>query len=389
MSVTEHLMRPGAGSIRFTPDTPAKITSAIFDLINENTTAGVGAHIVITPVEVDPDQVGDAAVLGAATYTGRITKRPDRLSLEFVGLGSWLDTYIDSAVTRTAGTPAQWLTDLLTNDLSAGTNTASGTVTKTFPAYITTHREALDAVCGIGSWEYRISPDMTVNIGDGGEQFVSPPIGVVTRKSEGLDGAYRGFEGGLLDQSIDVSQIATKAVALAEGSGATIAVGSDTTTTNLNAPKGTAPDLVTVLSAPGEETANAGTLATNFLNLQSQHRNVTVTSVTHHLPRHVHPGDEVYLYDPLSGLIDANNQIEFRGETITPILVRLLSYTWPIEAGVGVYIRSNETTATYHNVTPWIAWETGTTEWVVGDWNPPSYGRVNRSNPEIELRVAG
>jgi hypothetical protein len=369
-------MRPGTWSLKFRPDVPISVTNTISDLIDESSATGYGGHIVITNTRVDPAVIGDAAVLAAASYTGRIMRRPSRLSLEGVGLGSWLDTYIDAQISRTSGTLANWLTDLLVNDLSQGT---VGTATA----------EALDTVMGLAGAEYRILPDFTVDSDDATTLFTSPPTVVVTRKAEGPDGTYRGVEGGLLDQSIDVSTITTKVAALAEGSGSSMQVATSSNTPNLNAPKGSAPDLVTVINAPGEESGNAATLAANYKALLGKRTEVKIASTTHHLPRHVIPGDEVYVYDVTSGLVDTDtsNQIHFRGETITPAQVRLLSYTWPVEHGVGVYLRSNETTAVYTDLTDWVEWERGTTWWTVGDWKPPTYGRSNRANPEVEQRV--
>jgi hypothetical protein len=271
--------------------------------------------------------------------------------------------------------------------LSQGTVGTATAVTKTFEPYVTTHREALDAVMGLASAEYRIQPDFTVDSDDADTLFGATPTVVVTRKAEGPDGAFRGVEGGLVDQNIDVSQIVSNVIALTEGAGSAITTGSSSNTPNLNAPKGSAPDLVVVISAPAEESANASTLAANYKTQQGKRTEVRIASTTHHLPRHVVPGNYVYVYDPTTGLVDSSNQIQFRGETITPAKVRLLSYTWPIEQGVGVYLRSNESTPTYTDLTDWVAWETGTTWWTVGDWSPPSYGRANRINPEIEERV--
>lgn len=388
MSVNEKLMRVSSGSVSFRSDIPVSVTTKIRKLVDERA-SGVGAHVVITRVPVDPSQIGDTAVLAAAKYTGRITKRPSRTSLEFDGLESWLDTYLDADTSRVAGTPSQWLGDLLANDLTAGTVNASGTsnVTRSFPAHITTRREALDVVAGLGGWEWRVQPDFTIDAATKTNLFQSPPQVVVTRKSEGPDGTYRGVRGGMLDQSIDVSNLATKAVALAQGEGTAIAKGTATTSRSLRAPKGSAASFVTVFSAPSEESANANTAAQNFLNLQGARFDISVNSTTHDIPSFVRPGDEVYLYDLAAGIVDTSNQIPFRGETIFPAKVRCLELTWPIEEGCGVYIRSNAASPTWIDVTPWVEWESGDSWWKVGDWSPPSYGRANRSNPEVEDRI--
>jgi len=380
-------MRPGNGSIGFTADLPVSVSKAIMDLVDESA-GGIGAHIVITGVRVDPLAIGDAAVLAAATYTGRITARPSRTSLEFAGLGSWLDSYIDATITRSAGTPTQWLGDLLINSLTAGTVSGGSNVSKTFPAHITTRREALDTIAGLGGWEYRIRPNFTVDAGTNLFRTAGTAgTVVVTRKSEGPDGTYRGVDGSMLDQEIRVGNLATKAVALAEGQGVSIAKGSATASRALRAPLGGAATFVTVFSAPGEESANANTVAQSFLNLQGMRRKVNVSSKTHHLPRYMVPGDEVYAYDLAAGIVDTSNQAQFRGETIFPAKVRCLSYTWPIEQGCGVYIRSNAASGTYIDVTDWVAWETDVAWWTVGDWSPSNYGRVNRTDPEIEQRI--
>lgn len=389
--ITEHLMRPGSGDVRFVPDVPISITDEIRALVDENA-SGVGASLVITPVRVDPSQIGDAATLASAIYTGPIVGRESRLSLQVTGLSAWLDSYLDAAVSRSAGTPAQWVGDLLANGLTAGTITGGSNVSRTFPAHSVSHREALDAWAALAGVEYRVNPDLTVDAAAAATLFTSPPLVVVTRREEGPDGELRGVEGSMLDQALKQlgPNIATKAVALGEGAGASIAKGTATRSVSLLTPAGGTPSIVTVLSAPSEESANADTLASNFLNLQGMRRQVNVNSRTYGLPRFVRPGDEVWLWDPTSGLIDTSNQAQFRGETIYPALVRLLSYTWPLEVGMGVFVRPNAATPTYIDVTDWVEWEDGSdTWWTVGDWSPPSYGPTNRTAPEIEERVAG
>lgn len=383
MTISEHLMRPGSGSVQFA-DVPVSVSKAILDAVDESQ-GGPGAHIVITPTPMDPLAFGDSAMLAAAVYTGRIVARPSRSSLEFVGLGSWLDTYLDSTLTKTAGTPTQWLTDLLTNGLTVGSVSGGSNVSRTLPAHVASRRECLDSIAGLGGWEYRIQPDFTVDAGT--SVFVTTPEVVVTRKAEGPDGEVRGVDGSLLDQKIDTKSTATKAVALAQGQGSAIVKGTATTSVSLKTRSGGTPELVTVLSAPSEESANANTSASNFLNLQGLRREVAVSSRTHNLRRYVTPGDYVYLYDLAAGLVDTTNQVQFRGETIFPAEVRCLSITWLIEEGMGVYVRPNAASPTWVDVTPWVMWESGDTWWTVGDWSPGSYGRTNRSNPEVEQRI--
>ena len=390
--INEHLMRPGSGSVQFVPDAPMVVLDQIRQWVDENA-SGPGAHIVITPIEVDVESIGDASALAAAIYTGRITRRPSTTTLEFVGLSSWLDSYPAADITNTSGAPSDWLTDLLVNDISQGTVTDSGatTVTKTFPAYSATYREMLDKVAALGSWEYALRPDFTIDAAIQATLFKTAGTDadiVITDADEGSDGAFRGVEGGLLDQSLDVSQIATHCAVLGEGLGGSISVGSDSQSVALKTHDGSTPVIRRVVSAPLDDSTDAGTTATNVLNLASLRRQVSVSTRTPRIRTLVEPGDEVYLHDIRSGLFDTSQQITFRGETITPAVVRCLSLSWPIEEGYGVYVRKNGATAEWLDVTRWVEWEWGDAFWKVGDWSPPNYGPTNRTAPEIEERVA-
>jgi hypothetical protein len=395
--VNEQHQRPGTWSVELDPDTPTSITDTITGWVDENAGAGaIGAHIVITPIELDPTAVTDTALLGAAIYTGPITARPTRTRLEGVGLAAWLDDYLDADLTRSTGTPTQWIGDLDANDLTAGTITDTGAtnITRTFKAHSVTRRQALDAVASAGGWEWVCRPDFTIDaaipatlfkeVGDNGTI-------VVTAHEEGPDGLYRGVNGGMLDQNLTRLgvQLPTKAVALGSGDGTAIAKGTDTVTRNLKAPKGSTPTLVDVFSAPSDPDANIDTSAEKYLNLQGMRRQVTVSSTTDRIRTLIEPGDECYLYDLESGLYDTANQIQFRGETITPAQVRLLSLNWPIEAGMGVYVRSNAATPTWLDVSRHVTPGDPTAWWTVGDWSPARYGPANRTQPDIEERIVG
>jgi hypothetical protein len=379
--ITEHIMRPGSWELRFRPSVPAGITSRILSLVQ-----GVGCHVVITPVRVDPAAIGDAATLAAATYTLRVTERPSRLSLKGKGLSSWLDSYNDVEISRTAGTPSNWLSDLLVNGLTAGTVSGGSNVTRLFPAWGQFRREALDVVAGLGGWEYEVRPNFTVNAGT--SVWSTTPTVVITDRNEGPDGALTGLVGGLLDQEISIADQATKAGTLVQGDGPGIAVGQATQSIPLKDRSGNTPVLVTVLSAPSEQRGNETTLATNYLNLRKLKRAVKVSTTTRHARRFVRPGDYVWLYDVKSGLVDTANQILYRGEVAFPLKVRVTSMSSPIEAGSGVYIRSNAASPEYIDVTDHMAWEPPGAFLDVGEWSPPVYGRANRSDPEVEARVA-
>lgn len=69
----------------------------------------------------------------------------------------------------------------------------------------------------------------------------------------------------------------------------------------------------------------------------------------------VRPGDCVYIYDPVRGIVDLSNTVFFRGEVTHPMVLRLFALTWPIRQGMGVYYRNEA--GVYTDLTNWVEWE--------------------------------
>jgi hypothetical protein len=479
--ITEHLMRPGSGTIRFRRTLPRSISKQITDMIE-----GAGCHLVITPVRLNEADLLDSVLLSAAMYTGVVLARPSRTELAVTGLGWWLDSVNETNITRVSGTPTQWLGDLLINGLTTGTVSGGSNVTRQFIAHAQTRREALDTVATLGSWEYDIQPDFTVDAGTPSAIFQSPPSVVITNRAEGVDGPFRGLSAGLLSQSVDASQTATKAVVLGQGQGTAVVLGSATQSVPLKTYSGGTPTIVKAIDAPteaqaqlaasasatlaaskvvtsvrvatpamgpgstgaqiraaqtptvarrttggmfstgpgsgatvtanpvrltppsatldpaiaerdsllaqaGSALASARTLAGNsargFLGLRRTSGGRSTGTDSDLTRRLLRPGDEVYLFDLESGLYDTANEIVYRGETISPALVRVLSMTWPVSARYGVYIRSNASTPTIIDISSYVEAETGGAFIDVGSRPAGSYVTSSRSNPQLEARL--
>jgi len=375
-------MRLGGGSVTLRPDTPVSMTNEIRALVDD-AAGGVGASVLFTDIRLGRSGLTDAAVHGEATFAGKITKLPNRTSIEFDGLGWWLDDTPTANITLTSGGPDDWV-GVLRGNLAAGTCAATPAYTRTFLANTATRREMLDFAAAGGGWEYRIMPDASIDAS--ATLFSTTPTVLVTRKSEGSTGTIRAIVGGIVNQEIDASRLATRAKTLTKGSGSAIATGTATQVLSLKTPAGGTPVLGIVVNAPSEVSGNANAAAAAALALRKTHRSVRVSSLTHFLPRFVIPGDYVWVYDLAAGLFDTDNQVTVEGSIISPIKVRLLSYTRPVERG-GVYIRPNAATPNYIDVTDFVQFESGETTWEVGDW-VPHFGSVNRSNPEVEDRLS-
>ena len=155
------------------------------------------------------------------------------------------------------------------------------------------------------------------------------------------------------------------------------------------------------VNAPLEPAANVSAYAQSVLNLFSatQRQSVKLTSSTYAASLRVKVGDRVYVYDSRAGLTDSANQIQWRGQRITPVILQCKAITWPILRGYGVYARRSGATATYIDLSDWVEYEgtkgnPGLTEWEVGtsnadvDQDPEQLGPAYLgSNPDALARA--
>jgi hypothetical protein len=341
VTITRRLMKPGQFGVSLQPGTPKSVMSQIapFD------------HVVVTRTRLNPiDAYSDANILTQSLYTGVIEdlSRTDN-TLSGFGLEYWLGTpdgrgdLLDAAVARSAGALSAWIGDLRPSSLSAGTvnNTGTSTVTNTFQG--TTRREAIDAVCRAAGAEWRVNPDFTLDAATAANLFVTSPALVITRRSGGNDGQYRGVEVDNLSTSESVSTYVTEAVVLGDNLVAATSAGSTSYKDGLN----NNVVMQAFVSAPRDESATAAAAAVvaerNLLR-----RELTLTSRSYNVTRFVDPGDSVFVWDELAGLSNQSNQITYEGRLISPIALRVYSVSFPIEEGMGVYARRSGATPILH-----------------------------------------
>jgi hypothetical protein len=289
VTITRRLMKPGQFGVSLQPGTPKSVMSQIapFD------------HVVVTRTRLNPiDAYSDANILTQSLYTGVIEdlSRTDN-TLSGFGLEYWLGTpdgrgdLLDAAVARSAGALSAWIGDLRPSSLSAGTvnNTGTSTVTNTFQG--TTRREAIDAVCRAAGAEWRVNPDFTLDAATAANLFVTSPALVITRRSGGNDGQYRGVEVDNLSTSESVSTYVTEAVVLGDNLVAATSAGSTSYKDGLN----NNVVMQAFVSAPRDESATAAAAAVvaerNLLR-----RELTLTSRSYNVTRFVDPGDSVFVW---------------------------------------------------------------------------------------------
>lgn len=403
MSITRRLMKPGVWSLKLHPNTPKSKLANIARL----------DHIVITPTRLDGPIAGytDASILAKAEYTGVITKSVSPTELAGAGLDWWLGTpkgygpgtagtqgLLTTPVSQTTATLSTWMTALCPPGLTVGTvnNSGLGTLTNTFQWV--TRREALLAVMRAVGAEYRIQPNGAIDAASPANLFGTTPTAVITRHPSGLEGGYWGIQGSTLNTSADVEEWISKAIVVTKGTGSAATATTATGSSSFRDLVGNTAHVERYIDAPTEAASLASVIGNAALTVyNTERRDLKLSSNSYAISRLVEPGDYVYVFDPLNGLHDSANQIDFRGELITPMILRVYGFTTPIRSGCGVYLRRSTGvgTATWTDLTDHVAWETGETTWEVGAERRSIAGTTTAGatatlgeNPAIASRLA-
>lgn len=364
MTVTERLMKPGRFTLRLEDDAPLSVWSAVAEM----------DHIVITPTRLHPiSGFSDANILDAAIYTGVVLRKPTPTTFEGAGLPWWLGTdeglgdLLDTAVTGTAATLSTWITALCPSSLTVGTVTNTG-VTLTYSFQWITRREALDFACRAMGAEWRVNPDGTLDAAAAGTLFTSTPTTVITKAAEGRQGTTSGLDATAMSASRDAAGYTTKVIVVAKTGDQSLAPTASASGANVYKDlRNNNVVLERLVNAPTTPNGSAQAVADAAIGQWSSvRRSVSLSSRSYAVPLTVRPGDTVYAYDPDAGLYDTANQIDWSGERITPVALRVRAYTWPITQGMGVYARRSGATPTYTDLSDYVRWETSDTTWEVG-----------------------
>jgi len=394
VTVSEYLMKPGSFTVNLARSLPYRLWTAIREL----------DHVVITPARLDPiSDHSDANILSTAIYTGVILAKPSPTSISGQGLAWWLGTddgrgdLLTTAVTNTAGALSTWITSLRPSSLSAGTVTDSGTTTLTYTYQWMSRREALAHMCRQVGAEWRINPNLKLDAATEANLFVTTPTTVITRQPEGRDAVYLGLEAVDIGLSRDVDGYTTAITVVGRSGDQDIAALATATGSNVYV-DGNNNNVVLrrLANAPTETASTVSAYATALLALYSSlRRSVTLSSRSYAIPASVRPGDYVYVFDPEADMTDTANQITWRGEVVAPVKLRCKGYTWPIQQGMGVYVRRSGSTPVYTDITDHVEWEGDTTTWEVGtsvadaEQDPTQLGAAFLGvNPEVAGRMA-
>jgi len=228
--------------------------------------------------------------------------------------------------------------------------------------------DAIRTVCSSLGCEFRVNNDGTLDAGPRDDVFnVDAPAVVVTRRP-GKDPEYLSADSEEMLLSLDGAIYASRGIVVtADSDNVKTLVGySD------RSPTPTQKDIhgnALKRTIMAETFGSPVSVATYLLSQLDDHSIIAEinigTSFNEMSEGSFAVGDGFWAYDP-PAFFDVANEITFRGEIINPRLLRLLSASWPIREGMGVYYRTPEVVPEYIDLTRHVQWE-----------GPSSEGRVS------------
>lgn len=364
MTVTEIKQAVGSWVFRLRPDTPRAVLDALQYF----------GHVAVVPGAVNVVEYGDN-LLAAARYVGVLRARStdDATTVSGGGMAFWLGdedgngAVFETAVDLTAQTFANTITALLppSGAITAGTiYSVAGTYTGVHQWQ--TPRKAISYVTDTYGAEWRVNNDGTLDAGLASQLYVTTPRAILVRKEDSQDLALVALPG-RTQLDLDVGDYTTRVVLLGEGEGDTIQVGTaDAPATPFNDIHGNDVVMTRVVSESATVGVNVNTRAALVLSQYADVRpSVALSTSAYDLKGDVRVGDSIYVYDPTAGFVDTNNEVQWGGEVIHPIVLRVVEMTWPMRAGWTFAYRNN--LGVWSDLSPYVDYETGETTLVVGD----------------------
>ncbi len=347
-------MAVGSWGLKLKPATPFAIRSLL----------DYYGHVYVFDTPQRPG-TADAIMISSSRWGGVVRIRATPWDLGGGGMVSWLGDedgngpILEAAVTKAASTFATWAPSLLPVAVTAGTIQAGGTTVATTYGGVTagqtpiTPRVALDNLCGITGFEYRVNKNFTLDAGTGSALFKTTPTAVAMWRSSGRDLTIVGLPVTQFDVSIDAEQYITRALVHDATGAYTGATGS---VTPYKDGLGNLLKMTKVIESAQTPTANAAALAANLVAAQQVLRNaVTLASNQFDIRRDVEVGDMINAYDVDGTMVDTTNPVRYRGSLIYPMKLRVMAMTWPFERGLGVWYRDRN--GVWTDLTNYIVWE--------------------------------
>lgn len=319
---------------------------------------------------VDPLFLDDATILAAARYVGPLLHKviqDETVNISGANMVWWLgdpneiSDLIETEVDLDASTLDNAITQLLPSAVLKGTITEpSGGETYTGVHQYESPLEAIRTVCASLGVEFRVNSDGTLDAGPKGSLFngITDPEVVITGEV-GKDTNYFALDADEMTLSLDARPYASRVIVVTEDSdNVETLVGfidraPAPTQTDIHGNTVARTFMVNTIGSP----VSVATYTLSVLNDHAEVAQIDISTQFQEMAEgYFAVGDGFYAYNPPS-FVDTSIEITFRGEIIHPKILRLLSASWGVREGMGVYYRSPEVTPTYTDLTRWVLWE--------------------------------
>ncbi len=327
-------------------------------------------HIVVLSQYIEPNYLDDADMLAAARYVGPVLKKVilrDVFQIAGAGMVWWLgdpeekSDMIETEIELDSSTLENSLDQLLPVAVTKGTVSEPAGQTYTGNHQYESPLEAIRTVCASIGAEFRVNNDGTIDAGPKAALFtgITTPEVVITGEI-GKDPSFLALDAEEMQLSLDAAPYASRVIVVTED--------SDNVQTTVGfvdrAPSPTQNDIHGNTLARTLMVNTFGSpvsVATYVLSVLNDHAEVAQIDISTQFQEMAEGsfavGDGFYAYNP-PAFVDLSNEISFRGEIIHPKLLRLLSASWGIREGMGVYYRPPVVgTPTYIDLTRWVRWE--------------------------------
>lgn len=369
MAVTEILRGLGSWSVSLNDEVPKEILDKMKYF----------GHIAVNNGKVNPKVAGDS-LLRSSRYVGvyRGNGEPgEGHELKGAGMAFWLGDedgkgWVTEGQLVFNGATFTDVVNSIVPDLGpVSIGTISG-LPETFTGrfYMMSPRQALDYVTSTLGAEYRVNGDASLDAGLEADLFVVNPKAAIVRRQAGVDLTLRAFQGDIKTER-DVEDFTTRVVLIAENDGDAFVTATADIDPGLNPfldIHGNPVKMTRVASESTTETANADARAQLMLNKFSGSRDaISLSTSEFDVKGDVAVGDYVWVFDPDLGVQDLANEVNFLGTRIYPMKLRLIEFAWPIVAGMSVSFRTG--TGEWLDLTPYLQYETGSSQLKVGGYN--------------------
>ena len=393
--ITETFMDGGPWAVNLVDDTPRWVLDDI-DVRNK-----LWATIVITPQHFVPGTVSDANLLALARYSGvYLGMGAGRTSLHGEGLPWWLgeagdggDLHASVDIRYENKYLIDVLEDLVFNGPNGLTLNYTGSIAEAFEIDLEggdTKREVLDTILG------QCSSEMAWQITAQGVTNVGTPTGlwptrgtptVIFTPEGGHDALLDGLQAEFVMAELNGDEVRHQVfIDWDDGHNSGMALMSPIPWYDF---AGQSPEVRFLMDwrpkrprPPTEKhrkvaawqiqsETQANRMAARELNERSEVRQEIAVEVDAFDPWRydMSPGNDVYLYDPDTKILDVANEVYYRGEAVRPDRGTVQQWTTPVRRGYGVYLRyftSIGGAATYYDLTNWVEFEDGPTSIKVG-----------------------